>query len=471
MSKQDANGVRSAKDLENKYNFAELLGIKKNFEVFQDRLTKINNELNNTINALLINLKDVLDTQKEVSLYFSEGTPNLENFPYTTWTQPEEHIGDLYYNQTTGYVYQFNGVWNINEDVNLVQAMALTNIEIDTTEDKERKIFFQIPSPPYSSGDWWIKKDGTLYICQLGKSEGDYEEKDFIISSKYTATIAVKENNTIKVIKGTLQEITEDYVKYTDLSTGGSTTIAGENITTGSIKSANYVANTSGMKIDLEDGTIHSKNSKLDENGNWVLQNGATVISDKGLKNTYLSNQKGYLGFYPDFGTQNYKKDFLDFEVILPSNITITKATVCLTHFPVKLGKIKSGGTVDNPVVDYDFYWGRSTKAKLYKANGLQNRLIVGYWQSEGFESDSTTYTEISNAFGSNGWTANIPSDNSHQSQQVESIDIKNHLNPGLNIIRIQSDDTVPTSDAECIQKTGYVNAILKVEGYANYDV
>lgn len=465
MSKQDSNGVRTPEDLEIKYNFAELLGLKKNVEMFQNSLTRINNELNNTINALMINLKGVLGTQEEISLYFSEGKPTITNFPYSEWTNPVEHIGDLYYDQSTGYVYQFNNEWKINDDVNLIQAMALTNTEIDTVEDRERKIFFKTPLPPYSSGDWWIKEDGALYICQLGKKVGNYEEKDFIVSSKYTATIAVKENNAIKVLKGTLQEITEDYVKYTDLSTGGSTTIAGENITTGSIKSANYRANTSGMKIDLEDGTIDTKNSKLDENGNWILQNGSTIISEKGLKNTYLSNQKGFLGFMPDYRmSSGFSKYLLEFQVILPKNITITKATISLVHFPVKTGKLKSTG-----INQYDYYWGRSSNVRLYKANGLQDRLIVTYYESEMFESDSTNYTEIANAFRNGGWTANNASDSSHQRQEIESIDIKEFLNSGLNILRIQSGDNLPTSDIECIQKTGYVNAILKVEGYANY--
>lgn len=466
MSKQEANGVRTAQDLENKYNFAEVLGMKRNLETFQNSLTRINNELNNTINALMINLSGVLDTQDEISLYYSEGKPAMDNFPSNTWDSVSEHIGDLYYDQTTGYVYQFKGAtWEINDDVNLVQAMALTNIEIDTTEDKERKIFFSIPSPPYSSGDWWIKEDGTLYICQLGKLTGTYEERDFIVSSKYTANIAVKENNTIKVIKGTLQEITEDYVKYTDLSTGGSTTIAGENITTGSIKSANYVANTKGMKIDLLDGTIHTKNSKLDEDGNWVLRNGATVISEKGLKNTYLTNQKGFLGFMPNYTmASHYSKYLLEFQVILPANITITKATISLVHFPVKFGKLKDTG-----VNQYDYYWGRSTKIKLYKANSLQNRLIVGFYQSDFFESDSTTYTEIPSAFGANGWTANTPSDSSHLKQDIESIDIKSHLSSGLNILKVESADSFPANDIDCMKKTGYANAILKIEGYAQY--
>lgn len=472
MTKQDSNGARTPQDLEKKYNLSQLIKMQKNVEFFENTLTKINNELENTINALLINLSGVLDTQSQISLYYAEGKPTISNFPSNTWNNLSEHYGDLYYDQTTGYVYQFkeDSTWQINDDVNLVQAMALTNIEVDITKDKERKVFFEKPSPPYSSGDWWIKEDGILYICQLGKENGIYEERDFIVSSKYASTIAVKDNNTIKVLKGTLQEITENYVKYTDLSTGGSTTIAGENITTGVIKSKNYISEKSGMKIDLNNGTITSKNSKLDENGNWVLKNGATVISDKGLKNTYLTNQKGFLGFMPNYiMTSGFSKYLLDFQIILPKNITVTKATISLVHFPMKVGKPKSTGNVDNPVNEYDFYWGRSVKVKLYKATGLQNRLMVAYYQSEVIEKDSTTYEEIKNAFGVNGWTANTASDSSHQSQEVESIDIKGSLSSGLNILRIQSDETIPTNDIECIKKTGYINAILKIEGYANY--
>ena len=185
MTKQDSNGVRNARDLETKYNLAQILGLKKNFEMFETSLTKINNELNNTMNALLINLSNMLNTQDEISLWYAEGVPTLDNFPSNTWKNLTEHYGDLYYNQLTGYVYQFgeDKTWHINDDINLIQAMALTNIEVDTTEDKERKIFFKTPTPPYSSGDWWIKEDGTLYICQLGKNIGNYEENDFIISS------------------------------------------------------------------------------------------------------------------------------------------------------------------------------------------------------------------------------------------------------------------------------------------------
>lgn len=56
-------------------------------------------------------------------------------------------------------------------------------------------------------------------------------------------------------------------VKFTDLSTSGNTTINGGNITTGIIKSANYVSGTSGTSINLSTGVIDTKGFKVDANG------------------------------------------------------------------------------------------------------------------------------------------------------------------------------------------------------------
>ena len=51
-SKQDANGVRNAQDLEKKYDFAGLLGLKKNVEYAQKSILQINNEINNILSEI-----------------------------------------------------------------------------------------------------------------------------------------------------------------------------------------------------------------------------------------------------------------------------------------------------------------------------------------------------------------------------------------------------------------------------------
>ncbi len=268
--------VRSARELEKKYNFAELLGLKKNVEITAQGIQKIENELNSMLNALVINLKDVLDTQSEISLYFYSGKPTTSNEPYKSWSNPNDHVGDLYYDINTGYVYQWNGVWEVNTSPDLVEAMAITNAETDTSTDHERKVFFATPTIPYSNGDWWVREDGSLFICQISKTSGSYEKDDFIDSSSYVESVVEKIGEEIKVLKGTITMITDNYAKFTDLATGGSTTISGDNITTGNIQSQNYLKDTSGTKISLEDGVIDAKNFKVDSSGN-VTCNNATV--------------------------------------------------------------------------------------------------------------------------------------------------------------------------------------------------
>jgi len=292
MALQDKNVVRTAADLEKKYNFAKLLGLTTNVEKNAAELVKVENELNNMLNSLIINLGDVLDTQSNISLWFYEGIPTTSNKPYIDWVTPADHYGDFYYDQSSGYVYEFTDLgWVLQDDLNLINAMALTNVELDVTTDHERKVYFQQPTPPYSNGDWWVLEDGTLMICQISKPSGEiYEENDFIVSSLYTATIAVKVNDTLTVLKGTVLEITEDYVKYTDLSTGGSSTIAGDNITTGTIKSNNYVANTSGTKLVLSDGTIDSKNFKIDNNCNVSVTGAITATSGSFTGSVYAND-------------------------------------------------------------------------------------------------------------------------------------------------------------------------------------
>lgn len=282
MAKNDVV-VRSAADLERKYNLASLFGLKKNVEITRQGIQQIQNELNSMLNALVINLKDVLDSQGEISLWFYSGKPTVSNEPYISWNDPEEHIGDIYYDQNTGIVYQWGGLWEVNPSPDLVEAMAITNSEVDTSTDHERKVFFDTPTIPYSNGDWWVKEDGSLFICQISKTEGTYEETDFISTDNYTESVAEKVGDAIKVLKGTVTTLTENYAKFTDLATGGSTTISGDNVITGNLKSENYIANTSGTKISLNDGTIDTKNFKVDTEGNVTCNdaiiNGSAILN------------------------------------------------------------------------------------------------------------------------------------------------------------------------------------------------
>lgn len=391
-SKQDSNGVRTAQDLEKKYDFASLLGLKKNVEYAQKSILKINNELNNILNSLILNLKNVLDSQSEVSLWFYSGIPTTENEPYISWNSQEEHYGDIYYDQATGYVYQYSEEgWKRNKDTSLVQAMALTNSELVTNEH-ERKVFFDVPVTPYSSGDWWIKEEGILYICQLGKTaELTYDEADFVPSNQYSTTVALQQGEKLTVLQGTVQQITKDYVKFTDLATGGSTTIAGENIKTGVITSVNYASNSKGTKINLNNGTIDTKNFKLDEYGNVSLLNGSKIITDDGLMTNlqYLGNNMGYqglmtLGLNVDLANNKFTKSDITIYADIPDNFKVAKAYITVIHQPVLWNSL---------------YWGFTRNIGLYKA--VFEGKFEGDWESD-FQDKTEKLSQVTNIFDNN---------------------------------------------------------------------
>ena len=270
-NKQDSTPIRNWTEVERR-----LSGLYENIGEAQARVIKINNELANIMKSLLINLADYMD-QGEVSLWFFSGEPTTENEPYISWENVEEHAGDFYYDRSVGAVYQFNGTgWIFIDDTQLLEAMAISNSEL-AEGDNERKVYLNQPTPPYEAGDWWIKQNGDLYICQINVEEGTpFKDIDFIISSEYSLKQINRTANTLTVLKGTITEITEDYVKFTDLSTAGSTTIAGENITTGSIKSNNYSESSGtvqqGTKINLNDGSIKSKNWSLNSQGKMTCK-------------------------------------------------------------------------------------------------------------------------------------------------------------------------------------------------------
>lgn len=300
MSLQDTSRVRSAYDLEQKYN---LYGLKKNVEVLSDKVSSNEESYQMTIRAIIINLGDLLDSQSEISLWFYSGIPSTTNSPYTSWKSPSDHIGDFYYDTSSGYVYKYTSDgWIQINDKNLKSAMAMSNASVDTAKDHERKVYFAKPTPSYESGDWWIQDNGTLMICQVGRTTGNYVENDYINSAEYANAIATAIVNelggeTTTILSGTVIEKTNKWVKFTDLLTGGSTTINGDNITTGSLKSNNYVANSTGTKLNLTDGVIDSKNFKIYANGNGVV--GGWNIGDSGLNNgSFYIKSNGFSNIY-----------------------------------------------------------------------------------------------------------------------------------------------------------------------------
>lgn len=191
------------------------------------------------------------------------------------------------------------------------------------------------------------------------------------------------------------------------------------------------------------------------------LSNGAKLIGSTGALSTIIVtgtiNSVSFLGgsaLLPmgySISGAGYTKDSLVFEFTMPSNLTITSAVVTINHIPVKY--------YDSGVFDRTGY---SRALKLYKGTGFTG----GYMTLDGDYALTTidnygTYTEISSAFGSGGFTGS-----STGYTTSNSIDIKSSLVSGYNLLRIQTGNALVTTGNALREQTGACNAVLTITGY-----
>ena len=224
--KQDYNGVRTAQDLERKYDFTNLEKVNEiNNNIIQANKTMLTSNMNTELKLFVEAVTKYMEDYSvdgNITTYYFSGIPSLNNLPTSEWITDEEknnHIWDLYYNKETGYVYMFtydDGTyqWERLEDYDVEKALALANAARDT-KDNQRRLFLVQPTPPYESGDMWKNGDEIL-ICQIGKPSGEtYAERDFIIDSKYVDnTVATEANNKLTVLSGSVLEIENGVDRY-----------------------------------------------------------------------------------------------------------------------------------------------------------------------------------------------------------------------------------------------------------------
>lgn len=140
---------------------------------------------------------DSLQTQVDGSIcsWFYPGVPTAENYPAVEWTTAEAkhaHIGDLYYDKSTGIGYRWTEnsggyYWDIIEDKQVQRA--LTNASrAQSTADGKVRCFSAQPYPPYEVGDLWVQGDSGDILCRQHDRESgsSYVASDWVRASKYT---------------------------------------------------------------------------------------------------------------------------------------------------------------------------------------------------------------------------------------------------------------------------------------------
>lgn len=219
---KDINLVRTAQDLERKYNLSSIGQLKRNYELQKEQLNKVENEITEFAKVTTKEIEDLKNqVDGNITTWFSSGLPTLENYPASEWLTDEDknnHLGDLYYDQDTGYSYRFiqkDGAysWLKIVDSDVAEALAIANSAKDTA-DRKRQIFIVEPIPPYDVGDLWIR-DEEIYRCQTSKPSGEsFEENDWIKATKYTDdTVANQVGNNLTILSGTVTEIRQDVDK------------------------------------------------------------------------------------------------------------------------------------------------------------------------------------------------------------------------------------------------------------------
>ena len=114
----------------------------------------------------------------------------------------ERHIGDLYYDQKTGYAYRFTRYdddikpyrWNVISDSELTKILEAAN-RAQSTADGKMKVYYGKTKPTnYQAGDIWVNatlegKFNNDIARAVAKSES-FNADDWVLASRYSEAIA-----------------------------------------------------------------------------------------------------------------------------------------------------------------------------------------------------------------------------------------------------------------------------------------
>lgn len=180
----------------------------------------------NKVLDIINNSQVIKDLQKQtdgaIETWFYEGIPTLDNLPAVDWNTSELkkiHIGDLYYDQITGYAYRFTKYnddvnsyrWNRIKDNDIVSALDAAN-RAQVTADGKMKVFYGETKPTnYQVGDMWVNatlegKFNNDIARAVADNKTSFNDNDWVLASRYSEAIA------------TIQKWTNEYeTKFSNL--------------------------------------------------------------------------------------------------------------------------------------------------------------------------------------------------------------------------------------------------------------
>jgi hypothetical protein len=151
-----------------------------------------------TVTGSLSDLQNQIDGS--ITTHFFAYVPTTANAPASGWTTTalkNQHLGDLFYDTSTGFCYRYQLVssvysWQRITDSDVTKALADAAAAQDTADSK-RRVFVATPTTPYDIGDLWLKS-GDLYKCKVTRLTGSYVASDWEKGVKYTDDTVANQN-------------------------------------------------------------------------------------------------------------------------------------------------------------------------------------------------------------------------------------------------------------------------------------
>jgi hypothetical protein len=298
-------------------------------------------EANNFIdNVLPLELQDIRNQLDGViQSWFDVHVPTLANHPAVDWTTnslKDDHLGDLFYNNTTGLGYRFSKdgsayVWTELNDTDAAAALALAQQAKDTADGK-RRVFVVQPFTPYDAGDLWVQgANGDLMRCITSRLTGAYNAADWDVSVKYTDnTVADQALTTANEAAAEVENVKVTADKAFGVTNYLFTTVNGNLVATGTFlvgdAAGNNNAGITGV-VDNGAASVRFWAGATYANRNTapfrVLQNGKAYMTDVIIQGELQAGRIG--AFYID----NFRISFNN--VGAPSTIGATYTKFELT--------------------------------------------------------------------------------------------------------------------------------------------
>ena len=191
MKKQDRCGVRTASDLEQKYDLGGLAGNATSNARLEEQVRL----LNQTLAQHIANSNARFDEIETIGTHFYSGVPSLLNEPASSWETDElkqEHIGDMYYDTDTGHIYLFKLTDEVYEWVECLKQSSVMDISFvheitEVVADTKVEVTFEPELPEGANlvgrSINGINADTDTECISFANFVGDLESNTFVLKS------------------------------------------------------------------------------------------------------------------------------------------------------------------------------------------------------------------------------------------------------------------------------------------------